>query len=330
MVNLATSTRPEGGALRGVVERFIGAARQTANSEGAEVDEVIERDLRELNEFAGGCDLSSVIKAYWHGTRDGDRPTMEAALQWLRGEFHTKTDARKALGVRDIIDDSEVYDYWKMLGRFVRLGGYSGLVIMLDEMVNLLLLSNTPARRTNYEKILRIVNDALQGTTEGFGIYFGGTPEFLTDTRRGLYSYEALESRLAENLFAGQAGVRDFHGPVLRLPNLSPEELFLLLARIRTVQASGNPSMQLVPDEAIKAFMAHCNKRIGAAFFQTPRNSIKAWVDLLSVLEQAPDLQWHDLLEEVKIKPDEGDLKQTAELDGSESGDAEELHRFQL
>jgi hypothetical protein len=201
---------------------------------------------------------------------------------------------------------------------------------MLDEMVNLLLLSNSQARRTNYEMILRIVNDSLQGTAEGFGIYFAGTPEFLTDTRRGLFSYEALESRLAENMFATQTGVQDYHGPVLRLPNLSPEELFLLLARIRAVQVSGNEETSSVPDQAIEAFMAHCNSRIGAAFFQTPRNSIKAWVDLLSILEQAPHLDWRDLIGEVHVATDNGDLDQEDLSDDVVSSGAEELHRFKL
>jgi P-loop Domain of unknown function (DUF2791) len=160
-------------------------------------------------------------------------------VRWLRGEYTTKTDARRDLGVRTIVDDANVYDQLKLMARFVVLAGYTGLLVCLDEMVNLYKLANTTARRSNYEQILRIVNDCLQGGVEHLGFLMGGTPEFLTDTRRGLYSYEALQGRLAENAFA-TGGLRDLSGPVIRLQNLTQEELFVLLQRLRHVQAGGH------------------------------------------------------------------------------------------
>jgi hypothetical protein len=167
-------------------------------------------------------------------------------------------------------------------------------------------LSNTQARRSNYEQLLRIVNDMLQGTTEGLGFILGGTPDFLMNTQRGLYSYSALQSRLAENAFAKSANVVDYDHPVLHLASLSQEEFLLLLGKILNVFASGDESRYLLPEEGLFAFMSHCHQRIGEAYFRTPRTTITAFVNLLSVLEQNPDLAWQDLLGKVQIVRDTG------------------------
>jgi hypothetical protein len=191
------------------------------------------------------------------------------------------------------------------MARFIRLAGYSGLLVCLDEMVNLYKLANAQARNANYEQILRILNDALQGSAEGLGIVLGGTPEFLLDTRRGLYSYAALQSRLAENTFA-KNGLVDFTGPVLRLAALTPEEFLVLLHKLRHVYAFGDSDRYLLADEALPAFMGHAQKRIGEAYFRTPRTTITAFVSLLAVLEQNPGTDWRQVLGSVDIIADNG------------------------
>lgn len=301
MRNLSTRTKPDGNALTSVVERFITEARKQANATGATVDAVIEDRLSHLSELVGGYDFAKVISAYWQGYEHDNEQLKSDAVRWLRGEFTTKTDARNALGVRTIVDDASVYDHFKLLSLFVRQAGYAGLLVNLDEMVNLYKLSSQKARVSNYEQILRMLNDCLQGSAEHIGFLLGGTPEFLLDPRKGLYSYEALHSRLSENSFARAAGVIDYSATTLHLANLAPEELLILLRNLRHVFAGGDTAKYLVPDEALNAFLAHCSKRIGDAYFRTPRNTIKAFVDLLAVLEQSPQTQWTQLLEQVHV-----------------------------
>ena len=315
--NMATRTKQEGGALPSVVERFVTECVKEASEQGLSVEAVIDKRLSALQELVGGHDFATVLKAYWQASEDGNEALKASALRWLRAEFSTKTEARQALGVRNIIDDADVYDSLKLLAQFVRLAGYSGLVIVFDEMVNLYKLQSAQARNQNYEQILRVVNDMLQGNSEGVGFIFGGTPEFLMDSRRGLFSYEALQSRLAENQFAAQ-GLIDMSGPVIRLQSLSPEELLILLANIRSVFALGDQSRHLVPDEALAAFMAHCNQRIGEAYFRTPRNTIKAFVQLLSILEQNPSAQWSEIIGSVSIDEDEPEIEQGGDADDDE------------
>lgn len=301
--NMATRAKPEGGALASVLERFVADLLKQAGQRSVPVKRVIEERLANLHETVGGYDFATVVEAYWRGGEDGDEDRKISALRWLRGEFSTKTEARQALGVRNIIDDADFYDGLKLMGALTRLAGYGGLLVVLDEMVNLYKLQSKQARDQNFEQILRILNDALQGSTAGIGFLFAGTPEFLTDTRRGLYSYAALESRLAENAFA-RGGLVDMSGPVVRLSALTPEELLVLLANLRNVFAGGDPSRNLVPDEALTAFMVHCDQRIGEAYFRTPRNTIKAFCQLLSVLEQNPGTDWRSLLGAVQVSLD--------------------------
>lgn len=301
--NAATRSRPEGGALGSVVERFITSALEEARTRGASPESVIRGRLDDLSELVGGYDFAEVVAAYWRGHDSGNEALKTEAVRWLRGEIATRTDARAALGVRTIVDDANWYDQLKLLARFVRHAGYAGLLVCLDELVNLYKLANGKARNTNYEQVLRILNDGLQGSAQGLGVLLGGTPEFLLDPRRGLYSYPALQSRLAENAFA-RDGLVDLTGPVLRLGSLTPEDLYILLGKLRHVYAGGDASAHVVPDEGIRAFMAHCSKRIGDAYFRTPRTTIVAFVSLLAVLDQNRGVPWSDLLARVEVAPD--------------------------
>ncbi len=301
MRNLATRNKPEGNALTSVVEKFVTLARQQSDQSGESVDAAIQSRLALLSDYVGGYDFAKVIEAYWRGHEADDETLKSNAIRWLRAEFATKTDARQALGVRTIISDTSFYDNLKLMSLFVRQAGYAGLLVNLDEMVNLYKLSSTQARTSNYEQILRILNDCLQGGVSCLGFLLGGTPEFLLDPRRGLYSYEALQSRLAENSFAQKAGVIDYSSPSLHLASLTPEELYILLENIRHVYASGDANKYLVPDEALEAFLFHCNKKIGDAYFRTPRNTIKAFADLLAVIDQNTEISWRDLIESIDI-----------------------------
>jgi hypothetical protein len=300
--NLSTRTKPDGNALGSVVERFITESRKRAATTGEHVRVIIDEQLHHLTELVGGYDFAQVIAAYWTGFENGKDQLKTDATRWLRGEMTTKTDARNSLGVRTIVDDANVYDMLKLLSLFVRQAGYAGLLVNLDEMVNLYKLSNRTARVSNYEQILRILNDCLQGSAQYIGFLFGGTPEFLLDPRKGLYSYEALHSRLAENSFARVARVVDYSSPTLHLANLTPEELLILLKNLRHVYAAGEVEHYLLPDEALTAFLSHCSQRIGDAYFRTPRNTVKAFIDLLSVLDQNRSLQWMQLIGQVRIE----------------------------
>ena len=305
MRNLATRTKPDGGALSGVVEKFIATAKSEAKAQSLSTEQVIRSKLEQLTELVNGYDFADVIAAYCRGVEEGNEQLKSDVVRWLRGEFATRTDARAALGVRTIVDDASIYDQLKLMARFVRLAGYAGLFVCLDEMVNLYKLANSQARSSNYEQILRMLNDSLQGTAVGLGFVLGGTPEFLLDTRRGIYSYSALQSRLAQNAFATNDLV-DFSGPVLRLSSLTVEDFYLLLAKIRHVYAAGDAARYLLPDPAIASFMEHCANRIGDSFFRTPRTTITSFINLLAILEQNPGTDWKNLIGEVRVEADEG------------------------
>jgi hypothetical protein len=262
VLSMSTRTKPDGGALASVLERFLGEVRKAAAAEGRDPGDVIRDRLEAVREGVAGFDFAEVVVRYWQAFEQGNETIKAAALRWLRAEYTLKTEAREALGVRAIVDDAGVYDHLKAISRLVRLAGYEGTLVVLDEMVNLYKLVNSQARTSNYEQILRIVNDVLQGNVERLGFYFGGTPEFLMDTRRGLFSYEALRSRLAENSFA-RNGLVDLSGPVIRLQSLTPDEMQVLLERLRLLWAGGDPKRLPVPNEALPAFLKHCSKKIG-------------------------------------------------------------------
>jgi hypothetical protein len=305
MRNLSTRTKPDGGALAGVVEKFITISKTEAQASGQSTQIVIRKKLEHLTELVNGYDFAHVIGEYCRGVEEDSDQLKADAIRWLRGEFTAKRDARAALGVRAIVDDAAVYDQLKLLARFVRLSGFSGLMVTLDELVNLYKLSNTQARHSNYEQILRILNDSLQGISEGLGFIMAGTPEFLLDTRRGLFSYPALQSRLSQNTFASN-GLVDFSGPTVQLATLTPEDFYVLLQKIRHVYAAGDETKYLMPDAGLVSFMEHCSKRVGDTYFRTPRTTITSFINLLAVIEQNAGTSWQDVLQTIEVEVDSG------------------------
>ena len=302
--NISTRTRPDGNTLQNILERFISSAKDEASSSGRNPYDVISEKLNDLSDYTGGYSFITVIKKYLEGYESGNQELMDSSLKWLKAGYATKTDSLKELGIREFISDASFYNTLKLYSVLVRKAGYKGLLISMDEMVNLYKIPNSVSRKANYEEILSMLNNTLQGTFSNIGFIMGGTPEFLTDNIRGLYSYEALRSRLTENSFSKQLGVTDYNSVVLRLTSLTKEELYLLLMNLRHVFANGNEENYLLPDEALLAFLHHCYNKIGESYFRTPRTTIKSFIDLLSILEQYPNYKWNDIIASVEVQQD--------------------------
>ncbi len=297
MKNLSTKASPEGGALGGMISRWLSDIQYAVTESGIlpdapnfekEVSARIYGVLREIETGVGAFDFAHVIERYYKAWRDGNESGQSDCLRWLRGEFGTKTEARAALGVSGIINDENWYDYIKLMAAFVRKLGYAGLVVFIDECVNLYKIPNRISRENNYEKILSIFNDTLQGKAVGLEIIFAGTPQFLEDTRRGLFSYEALRSRLQDNMFGGEAvatGMPLF-GPIMRLARLSDDELLALLARVTGLFTRYYGDVN-VSTEEMRDFLYHMLSRAGAETLITPRELIRAYMTALGLLMQS-------------------------------------------
>lgn len=294
--NLSTRTRPDGGALKSVIERFIAEAVAEAESTEQPTRTVIRNRLSELTDLVAGFDFADVLNAYYEGYEAHDEERQQSALKWLRGEFNGKIEARKALGLRTMVDDDSYYDYLKLFARFSVLAGYKGVLICLDELASIHSLSNSQARRQNYEQMLRIFNDVNQGSAEHLGFMLGGTCDFLEDDRRGIYSHEALATRLAPNHFA-RNGLVDFSHPVMRLSQLTRENLRLLLQKIRDVHSEGSARPDLIGEDLLDAFLKVRFSKVGDDAFLTPRETVREFVQLISVLEENPEVSWQDLPE---------------------------------
>lgn len=295
--NMSTKTKPDGGALKSIIERWASGVLQ--NNEDINEEE-IHKLLLPLEKYCSSYDFSKVIANYLNSYRNCDEIKMSQALRWLRAEYTTKTDARNDLGVRTIIDDTNFYDYLKLFAGFIRLAGYGGLIVNIDELAILARLKSN-IRNKNFERILNIINDSLQGATEYIEFIFGGTPEFLEDKYKGMYSYGALKTRLADNPFS-KDGLKDLTGPVIRLENLSQEELYVLFHNIRNVFAEYDEAKYLVAEDGIQIFMQWILNRLGAKAYLSPRESIKNFVGLLSQLQNYPDMSIEDFLGKIKIE----------------------------
>lgn len=312
MMNLSTRTRPDGGALETILQRWIASIQQQAMTELGmgpndaalimEVEQRIAAVANEMRSMVHGFDFAKVLSSYWTGYKRLDDELKQASLRWLRGEFATKTEAKQALGVGVIIDDDKWYDYMKLWSEFVARIGYQGLLLFIDEGVNLYKITNSISRHSNYEKLLTMFNDTMQGKAEHLGIFIGGTPQFVEDERRGLFSYEALRSRLVSGRY-GAEGLRNYTGPLIQLDMLSHEEILILLQRLRHIHALHYGVEPLLTDDQLIAFMEKAVGRLGADELLTAREIIRDFMDLMHTLHQHPETVFDELIGERSVKP---------------------------
>lgn len=308
--NLACKSSPDGGALRVIITKWLSDLQSDAVSDGLElgtpefqkrIDKALFDTVRSIESQVGGFDFALVISRFFRAYAAGDELMMSACMRWLRGEFTTKTDAKKILGVSSIIDDDNWYDYIKLYAVFFRKIGYKGFVVMIDECVNLYKIPNRISRENNYEKILNMYNDALQNKSEGLELILGGTPQFLEDGRRGLYSYEALKSRLYDSRFA-DGGYKNLIGPVIRLRRLSDGELYALIVRLTKLHSQYYGVTPRITDEQQQEFLKLCLSRAGADTMITPREIIRDYISLLNILMQNPDADASKLINGGAVK----------------------------
>ena len=312
MINMASKANPEGGALSGILSKYFVKLKTELISAGVnpeseefatELKKKIHLSISALEADAHGFDFARVVSEYYIASIDDDAEKRTACLRWLRGEFANKTEAKKALGfsVSTVIDDDNWYSFIKLFASLSKTLGYSGLVLFIDECVNLYKIPNRISRESNYEKLLSIFNDTLQGKAPYLGVIFGGTPKFLEDTRRGLFSYEALKSRLEDSRYA-TLGYQNLSSPVIRLRRLSDNELLALVRRLTKLYADREGLTTLpLSDEEITMFMSHALSKTGADEMITPREIIRDYLTLLNILGDNKDAKFTDLLAKLRF-----------------------------
>ena len=303
--NLSTKTRPEGGALNLVLDRWVSNVQSQVtledglSPEGPAFADAMERrimgTMASVQELVHGYDFARLLTMYWRAHLEGDDETKANVTKWFRGEYRNKTEARRELGVNIVIGDDDWYDYLKILATFLVGAGYKGLVILLDEMVNLYKIPNAVSRQYNYEKVLTMYNDTLQGKAHHLGIIMSGTPQAIEDRRRGLYSYEALRSRLTQGRFS-QDGLVDMLAPVIRLEPLTHEELLVLVEKLADIHAGLFGYQRTITQDELVRFLETEYGRVGADTHLTPREVIRDFVEMLDILSQNPGVTVEQLL----------------------------------
>lgn len=304
--NLSTRTKPEGGALTLVLDRWINAVQTDAAQETGrplgdplltkEVDRKIYAVTSQITELVHGFEFATLLSRYYHAYIDGDDEMKMKVVRWFRGEYALKREAKEELGVNIIITDDDWYDYLKLFALFFRLAGYAGMMIMIDELVNIYKIPNSITRQYNYEKMLTMYNDTLQGKAKYLGILMGATPQAVEDKRRGVYSYEALRSRLAEGKFS-RPGARDLLAPVIRLEPLTPEEMLVLCEKLSDMHADLYGYGRKIETDQLGDFIKLEYGRIGADQNITPREVIRDFIELLDLMYQNPALDMAALLQ---------------------------------
>ncbi|MBQ4136960.1 MAG: ATP-binding protein [Clostridia bacterium] len=334
--NMSSKSAPAGGAMSQIVAKWLSDIKMKTvekgfSPESEEFAEAFEKEVfstvRKMEDRVGGFDFARVLTEYYRAELSDNDEKKSALIRWLRGEYSNKSEAREQTGIRlsGIIDDESWYDYIKLWASFVREIGYGGLVVFIDECVNLYKISNRISRENNYEKILSMFNDTLQGKAEGLAIILGGTPQFLEDTRRGLFSYEALKSRLSDSRF-DDLGYRNMLNPVIRLRRLSDNELLALIARVSVLFEEYHEKKLGLSEAEMAEFLSLCLARAGADEMITPREIIRDYITVLNILVQNSNARFEDVVKSIAkesvsvgtLKPAQSEVKREYSLEDIE------------
>ena len=311
MKNMSTKTKPEGGALPLILDRWISSIKTQVIQEteyevgSRDFDKAVERKIyaviADIQELVNGFDFAQVINLYWKASKDENEELKRNTQRWLRGEYRLKTDVKRDLGVSAIISDENWFDYIKLFSLFLVRAGYKGMIMLIDELVNIYKIPHAITRQYNYEKILTMYNDTLQGKAPYLGIIMSGTPQCIEDTRRGVFSYDALRSRLESGRFA-DSSTHDMLSPIIKLEPLTYEETFVLVEKIAKIHADlYSYEMTLSEDEMID-FLKMEYGRVGSGISITPREIIRDFIEILNILLQNPEKSMKDTLKDKSIK----------------------------
>lgn len=326
--NMSTKTRPDGGALSLILDRWINSVITDAHADAPELEgspeflRFAQNKIRSevgtsLGEMVHGYDFSNLLIKYYEAVSNEDEELKAKIIKWFRGEYPTKTEAKRELGINMIITDDDWYEYIKLFAMFLKRAGYSGLLVLIDELVNIYKIPNGITRQNNYEKILTMYNDTLQGKAQYLGIVMGGTPQCIEDTRRGVYSYEALRSRLAEGRF-GREGVKDMLAPVIHLTPLSYEEMLVLIEKLADIHSQLFDYEQKISEDDMIRFIKLEFGRIGSGSHITPREVIRDFIELLDIVLQNPDINISEFIASEDMpsaSPDSDDTDEFAEFE---------------
>ena len=293
--NLSTKSKPDGGALPLVLEKWISgiqmAVKTEQEAEGEEFDKLVERQIYavagSLEGMVNGFEFAKAVVLYWKAYKEDDSALKSNVLKWFRGEYATRKEAKEDLGINFIVTDETWYDFLKLFAAFLVGAGYKGMLVVIDELVNIFKIPNSITRANNYEKILTMYNDVLQGKAKHIGFLMGGTPQCIEDKYKGVFSYEALRSRLAEGHFA-TADVKDMSAPIIRLKMLSQEEMYILVEKLLHIHAQLYHYEPAMTQEDLVYFLTVEYNRVGAETHITPREIIRDFIELLNILHQNP------------------------------------------
>ena len=321
--NMSTKTKPDGQALPLILEKWIsGIKMQVMQEMGEDADKnefskriksKIYENISKLEGMVHGFDFAKVINMYYEAYEEADDEKKSKVLKWFRGEYVTKTEAKNELGINIIITDDNWYEYVKLFAIFLVNAGYKGLLMLIDELVNLYRIPTSVTRQYNYEKILMMYNDTLQGKAKYLGIIMGGTPQCVEDTRKGIFSYDALRSRLTDGKFASEDTV-NLLSPIIRLKRLTPDEMFILTEKLRDIHSDLHEYKCELTQENLMDFIKIEYERVGANTNITPREVIRDFIELLDILYQNPNKKFADIIGDEKFEFAQGDETEKEEM----------------
>jgi hypothetical protein len=219
------------------------------NPSKAQASKEISETITELNNY--NSSFARAFLTYIKARVVLDEQLAAAAASWIKGEKNIPAALKARIDVKGDIEKSTSMDSLKAFMHLLRHIGYSGLVILVDEL-ELIMGLRSDIRRGCYENLRYIVDSCGNGDFGNCLFVFAGTDALFSDEEKGLKSYHALYQRLGEPDSKSSMPARDMRRPLLRLEKLTNDELMILSERIIDIHKTAygwKPSITVSPQE---------------------------------------------------------------------------------
>ena len=288
------------GALRGVLDSWFYALEEDVLAEG-QVDEadagallsrssdLMEQRLAAVNRYAPS--FSTGLRAYRRALVEGDAATADGILGWLSGEPHVGAAPKRYAGIKGSIDHFGALSFLQGLLVILRDAGFSGLVLVLDEVETLQRVRGD-VREKSLNALRQLMDEVDAGRFPGLYLLMTGTPAFF-DGPQGVQRLAPLAQRLQVD-FSTEARFDNPRAVQIRLPGFDIGRLGLVGRNIRDLYAGGRDNQdrlaRLADDAYVDALARAVTGELGGRVGVAPRIFLKKLVgDVLDRIDQFDD-----------------------------------------
>lgn len=284
---LGTADSPSG-AFRNVIDGWFYALEQDVLADGSvdpdntellleKTNKLMEARLAAISRAAPA--FSAVLRTYRSALARGDGQLADGLISWLAGQPNVAASVKRAAGIKGDLDHFGAANFLVGLLTILRDSGFSGLLLVLDE-VETLQRMRTDTRERGLNALRQWIDEIDAGRYPGLYLVVTGTPAFF-DGPQGVQRLAPLAQRLHVD-FSTDKRFDNPRAVQIRLNAFDQNSLMAVGRRVRDIYSNGalqeSRLRDLVDDAYIETLAKAVAGGLGGKVGVAPRLFLKKLV----------------------------------------------------